>query len=1122
MSEALFSAPELEAPGTRSGFRLHRLEVLNWGTFDQQVWTLRVDGATSLLTGDIGSGKSTLVDAMTTLLVPAQRVSYNKAAGADTRERDLRSYVRGYHKRERHEETGTSRPVALRARDTYSVLLGVFVNPGLGTSVTLAQVFWLQADSSGTPERFFCVAGEDLSIAEHFTGFGPSVVDLRRRLRSRAEVFDHFPAYAREFRRRLGIPSEQALELFHQTVSMKSVGDLNEFVRAHMLEPFDADRWVTTLVSHFEDLTRAHAAVAGARAQLEELTPLLAEADAHDSAAAALARLQGTERALPYVLADARTGTLTATVDELTERATRLQAEHDETEHALARTHQRDKELSLQRAGHGGALLESLTAEAERLDEEQARRRVRAEELAELLEATGLATVTSAAQLAQRRADATAALAELAEREQEQEERRTQALLRQRRLGEDGQALSAELRSLQQRRTSIPSASQDLREQLCGELRLDAEDLPFVAELLRVRAEHAEWEGVAERVLHGFALSMLVPSAHYDAVAQWVNSRHLGTRLVYHQVPARLPVRAPVGLPEGLLLRDVVEIRSDTPFFAWLDSQLDARAAHACTTDVADFRRAERAVTPQGQVKHGGGRHEKDDRRAIGDRAAYVLGWSNESKIDALLARATGVQRQLEAVAEELRASAEAVGAARARRAALEALTRVDDFTELDHEPVTLRLADVQAQRDALEAGSPLLQRLGEEIATNDEERARLQQRIRALAEELGAARAERSRAERELTRARERLADPDAAALLAAHREEVLRRAGGAEPGDDTAERIRAALTRELAAERATAEAARRRAERRMAEFRQRHPHASHDMDTAIEAVGEYRALHARLTGDDLPRFERELKEILNTNTIRDIAVFSAQLHNQVEQIRERVATINDTLRGIDYSPGRYVRLDTDRTSNQEVREFIADLRACTQGTLDGDDEQYSEAKFLRVQRLIERFRGREGLTELDRAWAQRVTDVRRWVTFSASERWRSDDSEHETYTDSDGKSGGQKEKLAYTILAASLAYQFRLEWGVAVSKTFRFVVIDEAFGRGSDESTRYALDLFRRLGMQLLVVTPLQKVHVIEPYVAAVGFVDNPTGSSSRLQTLRIDDYRAQREAVDSGREE
>ena len=135
--------------------------------------------------------------------------------------------------------------------------------------------------------------------------------------------------------------------------------------------------------------------------------------------------------------------------------------------------------------------------------------------------------------------------------------------------------------------------------------------------------------------------------------------------------------------------------------------------------------------------------------------------------------------------------------------------------------------------------------------------------------------------------------------------------------------------------------------------------------------------------------------------------------------------------------------------------------------------------------------------MTEADRKWTRLVTDVRNWYTFAASERYREDDTEYEHYADSGGKSGGQKEKLAYTILAASLAYQFKLEWGAAKSRTFRFAVIDEAFGRGSDESTRFALELFGRLGLQLLIVTPLQKIHVIEPYVSAVGFVDNPTSN-------------------------
>jgi len=181
----------------------------------------------------------------------------------------------------------------------------------------------------------------------------------------------------------------------------------------------------------------------------------------------------------------------------------------------------------------------------------------------------------------------------------------------------------------------------------------------------------------------------------------------------------------------------------------------------------------------------------------------------------------------------------------------------------------------------------------------------------------------------------------------------------------------------------------------------------------------------------------------------------------------------------------------------------------------LSGDDtEQYSEHKFLQVKRIIERFKGREGQTEADRAWTKRVTDVRTWFVFSASERWRHDDTEYENFTDSGGKSGGQKEKLAYTILAASLAYQFKLDLETRASKTFRFVVIDEAFGRGSDESTRFALTLFRQLGLQLLIVTPLQKIPVIEPYVAAVGFVDNLSGAGSRLQSMSIQQYREDRD--------
>lgn len=271
MSDALFSSVELDSPG-RAGFRLHQVEVFNWGTFDKRVWRLTLGGDTSLLTGDIGSGKSTLVDAITTLLLPAHRISYNKAAGAESKERTLRSYVEGHFKSERNEATGTSRPVGLRDHRSYSVILGIFVNEGYDETVSLAQVFH-QRDRAGQPDRFFVTSTKPLSIEADFTEFGSDLLDLRRRLREGgASIENSFPDYSRQLRRLLGIVSDQAMELFHQTVSMKSVGNLNEFVRNHMLEPVDTAARIKGIVDHFEDLTKAHEAVTRARDQLEALT----------------------------------------------------------------------------------------------------------------------------------------------------------------------------------------------------------------------------------------------------------------------------------------------------------------------------------------------------------------------------------------------------------------------------------------------------------------------------------------------------------------------------------------------------------------------------------------------------------------------------------------------------------------------------------------------------------------------------------------------------------------------------------------------------------------------------------------------------------------------------------
>ena len=1116
--DGLFSAVELgTAAAAAPGFRMTRLEVLNWGTFDGRVWRLELNGANTLLTGDIGSGKSTLVDAVTTLLLPANKINYNKAAGADLRERSLRSYVLGHYKSERVESTGTSRPVGLRGSTDYSVVLGVFGNAGYDSEVTLAQVFWMPNTAVGQPNRFFVTADRALSIAEDFTDFGAEIPLLKRRLRAAgADLSDHFPDYGTRLRRALGIASEQALDLLHQTISMKSVGNLTDFVRQHMLEGAEAKAKIDGLVAHFDDLTRAHEAVRKARDQLAQLEPLIGHCDTHDAARDDSERAKAAREALRYWLAEHLVRILDADDARLAGELALLGGELAEVEGTAVRIEAERLRLATARDGAGGgriAELERLIADEQlRRDERQTKAGV----YAALLADASLPAVGDSEGFARTQQRALAQIAELDVEADDVDNARTEASVQLATWQQESDTIRDELRSLEGRTTNIDRRSLQIRARMAEAIGVDEARLPFAGELVAVRDEHADWRGAAERVLRGFALSVLVPAEHYDATAAWVDSHHLDGRLVYYRVSPRIVRDQPRRPVADRVLADLLQVKPG-PFHEWVTRELWRRADHVCAETIDQFRTERFAVTRAGQLR-ADGRHEKDDRHAVDDRTRWVLGWSNADKIDALLARGKLVQEQLATIGAQLttlRARGEGL---RDRRGALDKLS-VFRWAEIDWQTSVSAISRYEQERQALERGNEHLARIAEQLADTERLLATQRDRVSVLTERRGAL-----IAVREGVQSRRADAAGEGAALPAEDRERVhaaypMVATDCPEPTDEAAvARLREEHTAAYTKRVETAETIRRlhsqRAAAAMQQFRTAWPADSTDMDSDIASASEYRALRDRLHDDDLPRFEAEFKRQLNTNTIHDIAAFQAWLDKSALLIRERIDTINDSLRAIEYNPGRYVTLIAQPTTHQDIKTFRDDLRACTDEVLGGDD-QYSEQRFLRVKRLIERFRGREGQTDADRRWTQHVTDVRNWFGFAASERWRDSDDEWEHYTDSDGKSGGQKEKLAYTILAASLAYQFRLEWGVTRSRDFRFAVIDEAFGRGSDASTRYALDLFAKLGLQLLIVTPLQKVHVIEPYVRAVGFVDNPTGERSRLQTLTIADYHEMREA-------
>jgi uncharacterized protein YPO0396 len=1106
-----------------AGFRLQRLEVFNWGTFDKRVWVLDLAGSNGLLTGDIGSGKSTLVDAVTTLLVPSQRVAYNKAAGGEARERTLRSYVLGYYKSERADVGSSAKPVALRDHNNYSVILGVFHNSGFDKTVTLAQVFYMK-ESKGQPTRFYVASEQDLSIATDFSGFGSEINGLRKKLRDTGvKLFESFPPYGAWFRRRFGIENEQALDLFHQTVSLKSVGNLTGFVRTHMLEPFDVGSRIDALIGHFEDLNKAHEAVLKAKDQVGMLEPLIADCASFDELLLSSIRLRGCREALRPWFAGLKSELLETRISRLQEDLKRYNVRIDKLVGSQQLFLSEERELRRNIAENGGDRIDRIEETIRNCEQEQARRQRKYSRYADLMKSLSLfpAENPGAFIILSKKCDAMQEEAVESEAVIQNELNEIGVLFARKQ--EEHAGLKDEIIDLEARQSNIDRKQIAIRRALCTDLGLREEEMPFAGELIRVRDEERDWEGAVERFLHNFGLSLLVPDKLYSKVADWVDSNHLKGRLVYFRVRERRVGDLPELHVDSLVRK--IAIKPDSQFYNWLESEVARRFDVACCATQEQFRREKRAITRAGQIKASGERHEKDDRYRIDDRSRFVLGWSNKAKIAALKEKLTLLEKQCGDTGAIMSGLQSRQLDVKQQLQTLLQLGEYRDFNEIDWEQQAVKIGRLEDERRQLESASDILKLLTAQLQDVEMKRSGVDSQLVKI-------RDDRSRTEQRMNDTESLLQDiillvaaavPEQIGRYAALEKYRVEALGNqqltVESCDNREREMRDWLQTKIDSDDKKCARLRDRIIKGMGTYALKYELETQDVDVSVESADEYRQMLVQLQADDLPRFEQRFKELLNENTIREVANFQSQLAREQETIKEKISRINESLTRIDYNPGRYIVLEAEPSIDADIRDFRNELRGCTEGALTGSDEaQYSEAKFLQVRRIIERFRGREGQAEADRRWTAKVTDVRNWFSFAASERWREDDAEFEHYADSGGKSGGQKEKLAYTVLAASLAYQFGLEWGEVRSRSFRFVVIDEAFGRGSDESAQYGLRLFAELNLQLLIVTPLQKIHIIEPYVSSVGFVHNTDGQESVLRNLTIEQYREEREVYAS----
>ncbi len=1113
---------EFNIDNTQLGFRLHSLEILNWGTFHDSIWKVEPNGNNSLLTGDVGSGKSTIVDALTCLIVPHQKITFNKAAGAESKERSILSYVKGEYKNTKNDD-GESREKAVTLRynssddSTFSVIAANFTNAGYQSSVALAQVFWIENDKV---HKLLLIREKlPFSIKEHFTNIDDGK-SLRKKLKELpyVEIFDdHFAKYSQRFRQLFGMNSEKAIDLFYQTVSMKSVSSLTSFVKEHMLEKTEIKSQIEDLKKRFDDLNKAYAAVQQARKQRDILSPLVKFSEDFRVYQNTIESIDNLLQAFPSFFAAKKQAILENEIREYEHKLLQVEGQLQKLQAELNSKRDTVTDIKQNIRENGGSRLEQISFEIRQRDAERDKKRKLHKGYTDLTNACDLESSNSEVSFFRNKKNAEQKLNNLKNRQAEILDRHGELAGKKANIREDIEKATKELESLKLRPNQIPLEYLNLRKKLSEDLDILEEEIPFAGELMKVLEREKEWEGALERILRGFGISMLVPEKHYRIISQYVNTRTMQDRnkrlkLDYFSIPYNFNYSSQNNDIDGDSLVNKIEIKPQPLFTDWIQNELETRFNLRCVS-LEEFQRQKRDVmTKEGQFKKGK-RHTKDDRHDLYDRMNFVLGWtSNKDKIaalsrhlDALKTGSNNIESKIVSFTTEIKTNTDSQGN-------LQRILAFTNWYELNWQDEASAITGLEKERNELENSNNVLKTLNE--------------RLNSLTKEINELESDRSTTEQTKGNVEGKLkeyyddvidCDKTIDLLSPAEREKYF-------PHIDkeihdiglsikNIARVRDELFKEKSTQRKTASdnqnGIRDKTIRQMKEFNDQFPSDSLDLSPEIESLPEYLWKLDKILMEGLPLHEATLKTMLNKNTVDDIVAFDNKLDIHEKAIKDKIRNINEHLKAIEFNRGTYIELIADKNRDQDVKRFKEDLKACYSNILDTNDA-YTEDRFNEVQKILNRFRSNES-KEIE--WTNKVTDVRNWFDFNASERYLATKEEKEFYIGSSGKSGGQKEKLAYTIIASALAYQFGLTYGEPKSKSFRFAVIDEAFGKGSDSSAEYGLELFKKLNLQLLIVTPLQKIHIIENYITAVHHVANPDGNYSEIQNLTVEEYKTEK---------
>ncbi|MBL1275967.1 MAG: AAA family ATPase, partial [Ectothiorhodospiraceae bacterium] len=1042
--------------------RLAELSVCNWGSF-HGLHTARIDPEGTLITGDNGAGKSTLIDGLMALLL-SSKASFNMAAAqGDRSDRSLVSYIRGSHG---SSHDGAQTKTNYKREGAVVTGLCALYQADDGSVITLAAMFWNTKPTNVAADfkRIYLVAKRNLSLEELLKVFGEGEArQLKKALRDdpRVEPFDSFNDYQAYYRDCLHMDNRNAPNLLSRALGLKKIDDLTILIRDLVLEPNTIREDARNTVREFDDLVATHHQLLDARRQHEKLGGLPEIGKTLDECQRQIESLSAEREGLAIYFGE-------ICADLWRQRMAQIERELAVVRQKLAELCRQESDATQQMEQRHADYVQAGGDRVEAARDKLAQTKRRLGEVS---------TAAGKYQKDAKKAGLDDVLSEDVFLENQKHVQRMQESFKDRAdtfidaLTEAGRKLYAvkeKLDVLQKQVLEIeahPGSNidfnyQKLRNDIVDNLSLDRDSLLFVGELIDVKQDQLSWHGAIERAIGGRRTALIVPEDGYRLVTRWLNDRHTGLNVTV-QVASQVSGQAQFKT-EGYL-RKLTWL--DHPYREWLKHYL-ARSDLHCVDSAKALNETPFSMTQEGLFQYEKGRFNKNDRTPVDNRRSWQLGFSNKSRLSILKQDERTLKTHIGLLDKEVRVARENhdncqasvrlwqklaevqwndIDAPRWRHQAEQAQAVLDNLTRSG--------SDLEKAQQAWDAAKETLEKIQGDKGVTQKAEGTIENRLEEA--QLQREKANRAAASGLVEGVREALQN-----RIAERGEIDIDRMASIE------EKYRRDIESELGRVSGRHQTAQNRATGIMSSFRTGWEVIAAEWGADMRSLPQYLEHLLQLEQEGLPALVEQFQARLTKCALQSLAGIRSSMDSEREEINDRIETINRVLKRTEFRQGSHLKLRTKRDSYPHVDEFNRQLTRVL-----GNHSEDDEARFQQLKSVIEILDKASNPATANTLESQRLLDPRFQLSFFAEELDSQNGDVRDVLHSSSGKSGGEKESFAGTIVAASLAYVLTPDG--CDRPIYSTVFLDEAFSNTAEAVSRRVLRVFQELKIHVNLIT-------------------------------------------------